>query len=402
MAISEERLLILKMLEEGKITGEEAARLLEALDGSKDDVSNNEYSKQQKQPNFQVEVEKVKEKMQEWKKEFKTNIKNYKQKDFDNTVEEFVDKAEKLGKNVAVTTYNIIDKMVDVVGSFIDTNSFNVFGSYKVEDRSYECDAVEGMDIEIEGLNGNVVVKKHSENKIIVKTKIRSPQNNADEIVGVTSEEGSFLLKINKPFNVSVAHEVFVPATKFKNFKVSTSNGKIYVEDAVAEYFEGKTRNAHIELMGVNSDKLNISTKNARILMSYVISKEVEIDTTNSTIDIKHIKAEKIRAVSTNGRLLAENIQNMDGAQDVQISLKTSNAWIKVNMGDMESKGYKVKAMTSNGGVNLLIPQIVYNNLGKHGMTGTLVEAESVGLNDFAKKVFIDAETANGYIEIVK
>jgi hypothetical protein len=35
MSVSEERLLILKMLEEGKITSEEAARLLEAIDGGR-------------------------------------------------------------------------------------------------------------------------------------------------------------------------------------------------------------------------------------------------------------------------------------------------------------------------------------------------------------------------------
>jgi biotin-(acetyl-CoA carboxylase) ligase len=92
--------------------------------------------------------------MHEWKKEFKTNYNNYKQKDFDRTIEDFVDKAEKLGKNVATTTFGIVDKVVDVVGSFIDTNSFNIFGSYKVEERSFELEAVEGAELFIEGTNG--------------------------------------------------------------------------------------------------------------------------------------------------------------------------------------------------------------------------------------------------------
>ncbi|MDP4179822.1 MAG: DUF4097 family beta strand repeat-containing protein [Bacillota bacterium] len=402
MALSEERLLILKMLEEGKISGEEAAKLLEALDSGNQGAPREEYTKQQKQVNFQSEVEKVKEKMQDWKKEFKENIKTYKQSDFDKSVEDFVDKAEKLGKNVAVTTYGIIDKMVDFVGSFIDTNAFNVFGSYKVEDRSFEWIAAEGMDVEIEGANGNIIVKKHLDNKIIVRSKVRSPQNNADEILGVTQDENKFLIKINKAVNVSVAHEVFVPVIKFKNIKFSTSNGKIYVEDTISEAFECKTRNAHIEIIGVNSDKISLNTKNARIQASYLISKDIDIDTTNATLDIKHVKAEKINAQSTNGRLLAENLQNLENGNELHLNFKTSNAWIKINMNDMLNKGYKVKAQTTNGGVNLLIPQIVYNNLGKQGLTGAAVEAESSNLNDFEQKVFINAETANGYIEIVK
>jgi DUF4097 and DUF4098 domain-containing protein YvlB len=403
MPNNEEKLLILKMLEEGKISSEEAVRLLEALEEPGSGNSREEGTpRQQKQINFQFEVEKVREKMQDWKKEFKQNFKGHKQNEFDKTVEDFVDKAEKLGKNLAVTTYGVIDKMVDFVGSFIDTNAFNVFGSYKVEDRSFEWLAAEGMDIDIEGTNGSIVVKKHGENKIIVKSKVRSPQNNADEILGLIQDEGRFSIKINKAMNVSVTHEIYIPAIKFKSVKFSTTNGKIYVEDTISEDFQCSTKNAHIEIMGVNSDSIKLSTKNARILASYLMSKIIEIDTTNATLDIKHIKAEKIKAVSTNGRLLAENIKNPDDIKVIDLYFKTSNAWIKINMNDMNDNGYKVKAQTTNGGINLLIPQIIYNNLGKQGLGGATVEAESVNFNEAEHKVYITAETANGYIEIVK
>lgn len=403
MPNNEEKLLILKMLEEGKISSDEAAKLLEAVEGSGSGTGREEGSpKQHRQVNFQFEVEKVKEKMQDWKKEFKQNIKGYKEGEFDKTVEDFVDKAEKLGKNLATTTYGVLDKMVDFVGSFIDTNAFNVFGSYKVEDRSFEWIAAEGMDIDIEGTNGSIIVKKHDDNKIIVKSKVRSPQNNADEILGLIQDECKFSIKINKAVNVSVTHEIYIPAIKFKNIKFSTTNGKIYVEDTISEDFQCSTKNAHIEIMGVNSNNIKLSTKNARIQASYLISKTIEIDTTNATLDIKHIKAEKIKAVSTNGRLLAENIKNPEEIKVIDIYFKTSNAWIKINMNDMNSNGYKVKAQTSNGGINLLIPQIIYNNLGKQGLGGATVEAESVNFNDAEHKVYITAETANGYIEIVK
>lgn len=128
----------------------------------------------------------------------------------------------------------------------------------------------------------------------------------------------------------------------------------------------------------------------------------MDINTTNSVVDIKHIKTEKINAVTTNGRILAENLQNLEGSPDMNINFKTSNAWIKVNMNDMDNRGYKVKAQTTNGGINLLIPQIVYNNMGKKGTSGSNVEAESTGYDNYAQKVNMNLETVNGYIEIVK
>lgn len=402
MAYSDEKMLILKMLEEGKISSEEAIKLLEAIENGSGKQSQTESNNYKKQNGFQSEVEKVRERLHDWKKEFKSNYGDYKQKDFDRTIEDFVDKAEKLGKNVAATTFGIVDKVVDAVGSFIDTNSFNIFGSYKLEERTYEAEAVEGTALYIEGANGTIILKKHQDNRIIIKSKVRSPQSNADQILKFDNEQGNISLKVDKAVNVSVSHEVFLPETSFKYVKLITNNGKIYAEDTVADVFEAITRNGHIEIIGGKSDKINVNTKNARIQISYVTGKEIDINTTNSMIDIKHIKTGKITAITTNGRILAENLQGDEESPDMDVYFKTTNAWIKVNMNDMEDRGYKVKAQTTNGGINLLIPQLVYNNMGKQGLTGSVVEAESAGYDSFNRKVNMNMETVNGFVEIVK
>ena len=403
MASSEERLLILKMVEEGKITGEEAAKLIDAIEsGSKQ--TQNQSTSRQRQTNFQDEVYKMRDRMHEWKKDFKNS---HNQKDFDRVVEEFSNKAEKLGKNLATTTVGIVDKVIDFVGSFVETNSFNFFGNCPIVDKTYEAVAVEGMEIEIEGVNNSIVVKKHLENKILIKSRIRCParvnDGNADNLLVYKESESLVSLKlVNKSINVSVSHEIYIPSIKFKKISLQTSNGKIFVEDSISETFEGTTRNGFIELMGVNSDKITVNTKNARIQVSYVISKDIEINTNNSVIDVKHIKAENLKAVTMNGRILVENAQNCEASANMDMFLKTCNGSIKVNMDDMDNRGYKIKGKTTNGGINVLIPEMMYNNVNRQGVGGSFVEAESSGYENYTSKVNIIAETMNGYIEIVK
>ena len=400
MALGEEKILILKMLEEGKITSEEASKLLEALESnSKNTVYEGSSSKQHKQANFQEELFKARERVSDWKRDFKNN---YSQKDFDRAVDEFSNKAEKLGKNLAVTTFGIVDKMIDFVGSFVDTNAFKIFGTYKAVDKAFEAPVVEGMQIYIEGTNGQIVVKKHLENNIIIKSRIRSPLDNVDNLLTFEAVENAVSLKLKKEGNLSVSHEIFLPVMKFKDVLLETTNGKIYVEDTLCENFGSITKNSSIELMGVNSDKIKVDTKNAKIQLSYVICKEIGINTNNSVIDVKHIKAEKIEAFTKNGRILVENVQNYDNSTELKINLKTSNGGIKVNMSDMDDRGYKIKAQTTNGGVNLLVPNIQYNRLDKQGGAGNFVDAESKGYDGFREKVIIEAETVNGYIEIIK
>lgn len=399
MSISEEKLMILKMLEEGKITSEEAAKLIEALDGSLKQT-NGETARQQKgQPNFNDEIDKLRSRLNEWKNDFK---KNYNQKDFERIVDEFSTKAEKLGKNVANATYGVVDKVIDFVGSFIDTNAFNIFGSFNVVEKFYEADLTEGDNLDIEAVNGHIILKKHLGDKLVIRSKVRSA-NNTDEILLFNKEGNNISARINNKFgNLSITHEVMVPALKLGKVSLVTTNGKISAEDTAATLFESRTKNGPVDLTGIGADKVTVETKNARILLSYVIGKEVEINTTNSLIDIKNIKSETIKAVTTNGRILLENAQIFEGSGKTVMLLKTTNGGIKINMNDLDNKGYKVKAQTTNGGVNLLIPEMVYHNMNRRGLGSNMVEAESSDYEGYQQKVDITAETINGYVEIVK
>ncbi|HOM02961.1 MAG TPA: DUF4097 family beta strand repeat-containing protein [Acetivibrio sp.] len=400
MSISEERMFILKMLEEGKISSEEAARLLEAIDPNKGATdSSSGFKAQQKRANFSDEVSKVKDKLNEWKKEFK---KNYSQKDFERAVDEFSTKVEKLGKNLAYTTIGVADKLVDFVSSFVETNSFNVFGKYKATNRVFEtADVNEDTELSVEAINGHILVKKHMDNKVIIRTTVKSPVDNADEIFDFSKEENKIALKCNKIGNISVSHEIFLPAVKFKNINLVTKNGKIYVEDSTAENFEAVTSNSNVDLMGVTGDKINVSTKNGRINFGYIIGKDINVDAINSVIEIRHLKTSNLNASTKNGRIFVENVHNHNDDPNINMNLKTSSAGIKVNMNDMEKRGYKVKAQTTNAEINILIPEMTYRNISKQ-MASNFVEADSNGYDEYANKVNIVAETTSGNIEIVK
>jgi len=403
MSISEEKLLILKMLEEKKISSEEAAKLLAALDQEprQENTSDNyNYKQNQKQNGFADEAAKVRDRVNRWKRDFKTN---YNQADFDNMIDDFANKAEKFGKNVATTTFGIVDKVIDYVGSFVDTNSFNIFGSLQTVQKDFEVIPEENATLDISGINGSIIIKKHLDPKVTIISRIKSAVPNGEGIVTFIDDPAAIVIKVNSSaINVSVSHEIFIPDSKFKAIRIENSNGKIYVEDSLSEELTATTKNAHIELMGVNSDKISVNTKNGRVQMNYIIGSKIDINTSNAVIDIKHIKVQDVNAITINGRITIENAQNLDENTDMNMYLKTTNGGIKVNMNDMDGRVYKVKAHASNGAINLLIPEIVYHNVNRKGVAGSFVEAESKDFESRLNKVIITAETMNGLIEIVK
>lgn len=409
MSLSEERMMILKMLQEGRINSDEAAKLLEALDESQKQASGNTGNaggfnscRQQKpQHNYYDEVSKCREKINEWRHDLS---KNYNQKDFDKMVDDFSQKAEKIGKDVATVTFGVVDKVVDFVGSFVDTGAFNIFGNCVVVEKAFEADAAEGDDLVLQATNGQITVKKHQDSKVLIKAKIRCSQQNADEALLFTNENKTISLKLAKPdtFNLSVAYEVLVPAVKFNRLSLETKNSKIYVEDTLSEEFTSITRNASIDLTGVNSNKIDVGTKNAKVAVNYLIGKDIKINTMNAMIDMKNVKTEKLNACTINGKVLLDNLQLIENSAEAELILKTKNANIKANMNDTDEKGYKVKARTSNGGINLLIPNLLYRNAPRADGMSREAEAETGNYGTAQQKVNIIAETQNGYIEVIK
>ncbi|MEN6314990.1 MAG: DUF4097 family beta strand repeat-containing protein [Clostridiaceae bacterium] len=410
MSLSEERIMILKMLQEGRINSDEAAKLLEALDESQKQESGNARNaggfntgrtQQKPQHNYYDEVAKCRERINEWRRDLS---KNYNQKDFDKMVDDFSQKAEKIGKDVATVTFGVVDKVVDFVGSFVDTGAFNIFGNCVVVEKNFEAEAVEGSDLVLQATNGQITVKKHQDSKVLIKAKIRCSQQNADEVLLFANENNVVSLKLAKPdtFNLSVAYEVFVPAVKFNKLSLETKNSKIYVEDTLSEEFVSITKNGTIDLTGVNSNKIDVNTKNAKVVVNYLIGRDININTANAMIDMKNLKTEKLNVSTVNGKVLLDNLQLIENAIAAELILRTKNADIKANMNDTEDRGYKVKARTSNGGINLLIPNLLYRNAPRADGMSREAEAETANYGTAQQKVNIIAETQNAYIEVVK
>jgi DUF4097 and DUF4098 domain-containing protein YvlB len=322
---------------------------------------------------------------------------------FKKIIDDFTSKAEKVGKNVASATFGAVDKIIDYVESVVDTGSFNFFGSYPTVEKVFEADAAEGTDLILEAINGPIVIKKHQESKVYIKTKVKTPQSNPDNLVSFESTADAIMLKLANADYSSVSHEVMLPAALFGKISLATKNSRIYVEDIKSAELECITKNGAVELMGVNSGKVSVNTKNAKVTMNYVAAKDVGITTGNSFIELKNIKAGTIKAVTANGKILVDSMGiHEEGSGIIAVDLRTKNGDIKVNMNDSDNNGYKLKAQTSNGGINLLVPGLRYNAPVRQTMTGRFVEASTEGYEASAQKVDIYAETQNGYIEVVK
>lgn len=411
MSYNEEKMMILKMLEEGKISSDDAIKLLDAIESKGTNISTRRHiidvSKEKlSQINFNDEVNNLKNKLSYWKNEFKNSAKEKIEFDndsekFDKTIEEFSHKIEKLGKNVKESSLDIADKISDFVGSFIESRNFEFFSNVKAKEKIFIFDNVtEETNLNVEAINGHILLQKHSDNNILIKTWIKSPYVEHNDAIKYDKSPNSVDLTVKKGFNVSVSHEIFLPDILINSIKLNTINGRISLLDISSKTILAFSKNAVIDLIGVKSEKIKLSTRNARIQMSYVFSNILDLETLNGSINIHHSKSQNMNLTSTNGRLVIDNVYNISTDEIMKIDLNTSNAPIKIRMSNFDDTGYIIKASTTSNQINVFIPELNYATQSEKEDL-SLVEAKSLDFENKLIKVDIHASTTNGIIEII-
>lgn len=345
-------MMILSMLEEGKITSEEAIKLMEAIEEEE------AFSKDKSQGSS-------------YKKEERFNFKDT------------LDNIEDIGTDIGNALYGLFDGLKDFSGSF-GRHNYDTITSNLTMDLS----GLENPSLDLRAINGDINILPSQEDhiKIDVTCQYKKGLLAQDEAYfDFTNKDGkiSFIPRYNS--NISIKLDVSLPEKHYDNIELKTSNGKIYTSRLNAKSAQYSTSNASINLEEANVELIDLTTKNGKIEIKSTNSKDIKAYTTNASIDLKDTNSEKIVANTGNGKIILNNISSLDtvcktsnGSIDIDsidssiLSLTTSNAKIslsKVNPRNMKS----LKMLTSNGSI-------------------------SAEINALDKEIIIDLETSMGSI----
>lgn len=403
------------MLEEGKITSEEAIELMEALD--------------------EVEIPKKPIELDEDKS--KSNPKRHSKQIFE-TLEDIGNDIgnalEDIGNEFGSTFSKMFDGLKDV-----GTN-FNFKGNYEtvVTDLDMDLSNVENPSLDLRAVNGNIKLKPIDGDKVIIKSTCQYKNDilDADEPYYDFYMDNNKLI-FNPKYNsgISIKLDVCFPRKDYDQIVLNSTNGKIDLEELNIDALICTTTNSSIDIVEVSAKEMDLTTKNGRIecknvncsnsfkayttnsnvLLAYVYSPDIDIKTANAKIRINNISSDKVSCKTSNS-----NIDASDIICD-SIQLITSNGKVNLTKIDM-SKAKEIKMITSNGSINseihkiskdisfdletsmgnisLEIPDLVYK-LNKQASLGfRKIIAHNVGFiegNDYLKFV---ASTSNGSIKI--
>ncbi|WP_394234682.1 DUF4097 family beta strand repeat-containing protein [Niallia oryzisoli] len=356
--MKEQRKRILQMVEEGKLTVDEAIMLLEKLDQST-------KAMEEKQEQLVTELSTVVHSDEHTKQDKHSHSQS--QHSYQSTKEkffEFVDSAVKKIKDLDLD-WNF-GKRIDISHIFQQTD-------------------VTFKEMVIDVANGDVRLIPWDQGDIRIECK-------AQVYRGDTPDEAkaNFL----KEVSFSVKDERLYFSTRQKWIKLETV---IYVPEAEYEYSDIRVFNGNVEGKNINVKKIKVKTANGKIIMDAISSQDVEAETANGLIqcigcEVKSIDAETLNgAIMLNGDFRKMELQTFNG----NIQCKTISPECEM-----------IEAKTTTGNIELSIPeQTAVNGMLKSNLGNFNVELEGIQIidekNEFIQKT-LNFRTVKESIDMVQ
>lgn len=410
----DEKLMILTMLEEGKITSQEAIKLLEALEETDYFMDYGTNEDEEKSINLEQAKENLIEALEK-------------------NIEDRKEKIENIGIDIG-------NKLANAFNNLFGTgNLFNLSGNYKVINTQIEKDIshLDEASLVVKSINGKIDVKSWGEDKLLIKITYRYKNNSFTQdnsFYELYEEDNRIIFKPLYTNNVMMDLSLYLPQKHYKEISLTTSNGRIQLEDLKLNLLTCNTSNASISLEDIVGENVDISTKNgkinlrdisspilkavstnASIKLEDIESRDLMVATKNGRITLSHIAGEGITVKSSNGSIEADNLKgkvinldtsngkiicrDLDDGRIRELNLSTSNSTIDVEMNHLSKMGY-YQLETSLGNINLDIPGLVYKENKQIDLGMKKIIAHSINFNEDEEHFILNASTSNGSIKI--
>lgn len=408
----EEKVLILNMLKEGKITTEDAVKLLEALEkagpgptpsGSKineikDEITAklNEIKIDDKLNKFGEKASKIAtsfgEKAGKLAEQIGENINAEKTEKF---TEEFTKRMEVLGQDIAESAAKFADVFADQVGNLFD----NVYEKYKYNS-SYTYPVEDALDIYLQTNNFSVKIGlcDTKEMKVNISVNSNMPQLVIDEYFKTIMDSGCYRLSSEFPGRTWGKIELLLP--KGMNvLSISTNNAKCEISDMDVKQLSVTTANGRISLSRCSADETELLTDNEKVILNDVTSRSAKVRTSNSKIIIEDSHMDNIDAKTSNAAIMVYASPKGESLNPCYI-ISTTNGRIDLDIANEEGFDYMVDANTTMSSIDIKLANLTYETDKKSIGMQEAIQLKSENFDTASNKISIKANTSNAPISI--
>jgi len=408
-----EKMMILKMLEEGKINADEASRLLASTDGSppasyatpaappprvgydpqrphghtpapspSPSPSHTGHSPHDPRSNAPAGTTKDSfgTKVDDFMKDAGPKVKKF----AGTVVEKTASAVESISKSLAAKPSHGPSHYASPAAAKPATTGIEEVIEIKVDHANGE--------LNLAGLNGQVLVKGYNGNKI--SAKIYTVPKRAGAKAQLATLGNKYYLSYDENDFERLCIDAFVPEEMFETVKVSTVNGDLSLATVAANYVFVESANGNTEVVGVNAGQLTIECNNGKLTLKDTNAHKAVVENFNGAIYVNKIDIGDLKLNTFNGAIDMQ-IAAFSAYDNYRWNVETSNGKLLVILPTYATLGYHIKAHAALDTAKL---GLVGMNYLRHDNSS--LEAISVNYDSCLKKVEMDLATSNAPLVI--
>lgn len=361
-----ERKRILKLVEDGVISADEAITLLESLNKGK---STEQTKEEQVPPRNEENESQNSSQQQSQQSQFSdsnksTGFEDFFGKNFDN--KEMNKKMDEFMNEVKNDLSKFSNKLMGILNTtYTKIKEFDFefpFGNKVEFTKTYSFNGNEVNAIDIEIPNGKVEVMRSEGNELKVEADVKAGSLDHDEDKTRASFEKDFVKLNDGKLQIKCQS------------KLSQVNLRVSLPDKTYDVLLLKLLNGGVSISELNAKLVKIRTYNGAIKYDTGEFQHADIQSGNGAIEIVRVKGEDVEVETVNGRIY------IDGDLE-EVEAESANGAVIITTHHQQAR--KVKAQTIAGAVELYVPK----NLSINGAVSTNFGRVDVGLSDVVTRV---------------
>ena len=396
-----EKMMILNMLQDGKITAEEAASLLSSVEGPAKAVPTQTESPAPRPASRPADSGSVSNDGRH-----PTAAKPSSSIDFDELGRKFAAFAKDLEPKIQKATEIVAEKTV-VIADKISKSIESGIASHTAPapERRPAASPADGTEKHIErivsdgynelnlsGLNAEVTIKGYNGDKI--SARIRYKARRAGASIELMKLGGKYYLNYEEDDFGFVAIDAYVPSHKFKVVNISGINGNMDVSALSCDQLQISGSNGQTALSDLTANSVKSESGNGRLTIANISASTAVFEHFNGAVEAGDIDAEKLSLTNFNGSLYM-NMSAFGRFEEYLWNVETSNAKLTLNVPTLPHLGYHIRAHAALGDIRIGLTglEFLMNDPG-------LVEAQSAAFSGRSKKVRLALETSNAPLTV--
>ena len=247
-------------------------------------------------------------------------------------------------------------------------------------------------ELDLSGLSGEIRIKGYNGDKITARISYKASRSGLP--IELVRLGGKYFLKYEADDFSSVSIDAYVPEKAFNVVKIEGINCAVDVSSLSSNQVRISNMNGAVSLSGITASNIFAESTGGRFNVAKIVSDTAKFENLNGPLEASELDIAELKLSNYNAQL-SLLVSKFERYTSYIWSIETGNAKLNINLPTLHNTGYHIKAHAAMSEIRL-------------GLTGlqflvhepSLVEARSVNFDGCARKVKMAVETSNAPLVI--